>query len=305
MPKIKEFFSLLKEQGRINNPKFDELIEKLPDFEISTEAHKAFEDSFMTVDRAASHPLVTSQVRALAFKPLNRDFEKVISILGNVDKAAADKLEALTRDPGRPESGPDTYKRMELLSSSLEELFNKVKTTPGGDEELKKELKKAKDTIHDLTEKFSTAEKDYGSKYKTLETDFNQKIDQYKLDSELEKLAGKFTLAEAFEKNRTEVNKIILSKLKGANTLKVGSKDGQSLIEVFDDKGGPRFNGNSPVTINQLLEEEYKPFLKQSNGDSNSSQQSSQSKPQIITTSGNQNPLSGRGESTSVVMKKR
>lgn len=303
MPKSKEFFSLLKEQGRINNPKFDEFIEKLPEFDISPEAQKAFEDSFMTVDRAASHPLVTSQVRALAFKPINRDFEKVISILGNIDKSAADKLEALTRDPGRPESGPDTYKRMELLSSSLEELFNKVKASPNGDEELKKELKKLKDLNHDLTEKFSLAEKDYGTKVKTIETDFTNQLENYKLDSELEKLAGKFTLAEAYEKNRRETNDIILTGIKKSNVLKLGSKDGQPLVEVFDDKGGPRFNGNSPVTISQLLEEKFKPFLKQSNGNENSQQQSSQSKQQTFTVNGNQNPLAGRGESTAIVKK--
>ena len=301
MPKSKEFFSLLKEQGRINNPKFDELIEKLPEFEIAPEAQKAFEDSFMTVDRAASHPLVTSQVRAMAFKPLNRDLEKIISVLGNIDKSAADKLEALTRDPGRPESGPDTYKRMELLSSSLEEMFNKVKASPNGDEELKKELKKYKDTVHDLTEKFSNAEKEYGTKYKTLETDFSQKLEQYKLDAELEKLAGKFTLAEAYEKNRQETNDIILTGIKKSNVLKLGSKDGQPLIEVYDDKGGPRFNGNSPVTISQLLEEKFKPFLKQSNAENG--RQSSQSNPQQFTVNGNQNPLQGRGDSTAIVKK--
>lgn len=301
MPKSKEFFTLLKTQGRINNPKFDELIEKLPDFEITSEAQQAFEESFMTVDRAVSHPLVTSQVRAMAFKPLNRDFEKLISVLGNVDKATADKLEALTRDPGRPESGPDTYKRMELLSSTLESLFDKVKATPNGDEELKKELKKYKDTVHDLTEKFSNAEKEYGNKHKALETDFTQKLEQYKLDSELEKLASKFTLAEAYENNRRETNDIILTGIKRSNVLKLGSKDGQNLIEVYDDKGGPRFNGNSPVTINQLLEEKFKPFLKQSNGNGGQQQSSESNSPKQFTTSGTQNPLQGRGPSTVIV----
>jgi hypothetical protein len=190
---------------------------------------------------------------------------------------------------------------MEFLSSSLEDLFNKVKTAPNGDEELKKELAKYKSTVHELTDKFSSAEKDYGTKYKTLETDFTQKLEQYKLDSELEKLAGKFTLAEAYENNRRETNDIILTGIKRANVLKLGSKDGQNLIEVFDDKGGPRFNGNSPVTINQLLEEKFKPFLKQSNG--NGGQQPHVEQPKTFTVPGNLNPMQGRGPSTVIVKK--
>src|SRR5688500_2336807 len=129
MPKSKEFFSLLKEQGKINNPKFDELLEKLPDFEIDPEAQRAFEDSILTVDRAAAHKDVKRKIRLETLLPIDRDMEKIISAIGAYDKTTAEKLESLTRDvSAQGHRPPDTYKRLELLSNSLGEVLSKVKT---------------------------------------------------------------------------------------------------------------------------------------------------------------------------------
>lgn len=288
MPKSKEFFSLLKEQGKISNPKFDELIEKIPDFEIADEAVSAFEEKFMTVSRATSHPEVTQQVRALALKPFNRDIEKIIATISEIDKPTSDKIQSLVQG-----SSPDTYKRMEVLSNSLGDLFNKVKTTPGDDEELKKELKKKEATIQEALDKLSNVQKEFTEREKGIKTDFENKLHEFKLDGELEKLAGTFTLAEAYEKNRRETNDIILTAVKKSNLLKLGSKDGQTIVQVLDENGEPRYNGNSPVTINQLLEEKYKPFLKQSNAEHNQ-----QSKSRTVTVNGTKAP--GRGVSTTV-----
>lgn len=289
MPKSKEFFSLLKEQGKISNPKFDELIEKIPDFEIDQEAVSAFEDKFMTVSRATSHPEVTQQVRALALKPFNRDIEKIITTISEIDKSTADKIASLVQG-----SSPDTYKRMEVLSNSLGELFNKVKTTPGDDEELKKELKKKEATIQEALDKLSNVQKEYTEREKSLKTDFENKLHDFKLDGELEKLAGTFTLAEAYEKNRRETNEIILTAIKKTHNLKLGSKDGQTVVQVLDENGEPRYNGNSPVTINQLLEDRYKPFLKQSNADPDQKPKS-----KTVIVNGSQKTPS-RGVSTTV-----
>jgi hypothetical protein len=263
MPKSKDFLSLLKTQGKINNPKFDELIEKVPDFEIDQEAVTAFENSFMTPERAASHPDVNRKIRFEVLRPIDRDFEKIIEAIGAIDKATAERLEALKKD----RSTPDTYKRTDLLANSLSEIFSKLKTSKGGDEDLKKELEKKEKTLQDALEKLTNSEKEFTSRFQNQEKEYNSKLESFQLDNELEKLAGSFTLAEAYDKNRDAINKVILSELKSSNHLKLGTKDGKSLINVFDEKGEPRFNGNSPILINQLLEEKYKPFLKQSNAD--------------------------------------
>src|SRR5688572_32791648 len=139
MPKLKEFFTLLADQGKINDPKYKEAIDKLPDAELPEEAVKAFENSFFTLDRAITHKDVVRRLRSDALDPIDKDFDKIIQAIKSVDKQTGEKIESLTRDiNAQGHRVPDTYKRMEALSSSLGELFNKVKTTPGSDEELKK-----------------------------------------------------------------------------------------------------------------------------------------------------------------------
>lgn len=296
--KSKEFFSLLKDQGKINNPKFDELIEKAPDFEVDQEAVTAFESVFMTPVRAASHPEVVKTVRYQALMPINRDFEKIISAIGEYDKDTATQLQALVRDVGGNKEG-DTYRRMETLSNSLGEVLKKIKAAPaGGDEELKKELDKSKQMIKDFTDKFTNAEKTYKEQLTQKEQEFNKQLHEYKLDGELEKLSGTFTLAEAYEKTRKDISEVILTSLKKSNSLKLDQKDGQTVIQVLDEQGAPKFNGNTPVTINSLLEEKYKPFLKQSNA-TDTTQQSSQSNTRTITVNG-KNPAVRRGANTTV-----
>lgn len=297
MPKLKEFFSLLKEQGKINHAKFDELIEKVPDFEIDPEAQQVFENSFFTIDRAATHQDVKRKIRLEALLPIDRDMEKIIEAIGQYDKPTADKLQSLTRDVNasghRP---PDTYKRLELLSNSLADVMSKVKAAPaGGDEELKKQLKKKTDDLHEALEKINTVDTGYKKMLADQKKTFDDQLDDFKLDVELEKIAGTFTLAEAYDKNRAAINKIILSDLKSQNKLKLGTNNGQSTVEVYDQNGSPRYDGNSPINIKQLLEVQYKPFLKQSNG---SEPPKTQANPQTFTNP-DQKPIQ-KGVSTVV-----
>jgi hypothetical protein len=294
--KSKEFFTLLKDQGKINNPKFDELIEKSPEFDIDPEAIKSFEEVFMTPIRAASHPEVIKTVRYQSLMPINRDFEKIISAIGEYDKDTATTLQALVRDVGGNKEG-DTYRRMETLSNSLGDVLKKIKTAPaGGDEELKKELEKKEQMIKDFTDKFTNAEKSYKEQLTQKEGEFKNQLHEYKLNGELEKLSGNFTLAEAFEKTRNKISEVILTSLKKSHSLKLDQKDGQPVIQVLDDQGAPKFNGNTPVTINSLLEEEYKPFLKQSNADGGSHQEPTR---KTITVNGKPSAVR-RGADTTV-----
>lgn len=300
MPKLKEFFTLLADQGKIVDPKYKESIDKLPDAELSEDAVKAFENAFFTIDRAMTHKDVVRRVRADVLDPVDKDFEKIIAAVKAVDKGTGEKLESLTRDVNaQGHRVPDTYKRMEMLSTGLGELFNKVKAAPaGGDEELKKELDAKKKVIEEFSDKFNNAKKEYETALSTEKKNFESQIHDYKLDGELEKLAGTFTLAEAFEQTRKDINQVVLSGLKSTNKLRLGEKDGQTQINVLDDRGEPRYNGNSPVTINELLEEKYKPFLKQSNA--TGGQPNPQVNRKTVIVNGNQSSTIRKGASTTV-----
>lgn len=268
MPKIKEFFTKLKEQGKIKAESWDKFLESDMQ-EVPDEAVKAFEDAFLTVDRAIGHAAVNGTIRSQILSPIDNDIRRIISILEPLDKDAAAEIEAQIINGNTP----NTFKRMELITKNLPNLIEKVKTSShAGDEDFKKKLADKDNIIREVTDRVSKVQAEKAQREKELEEGFNSRINQYILKAELEKLGSSYTLAEAYEQNRSGVNKLVMSEILAENKLQLGEKDGAYFIAVVDDKGSPRFDGNSPITVNSLLEAKYKPYLKQSNADGNGGQ---------------------------------
>lgn len=266
MPKFKDFFSKLKEQGKIKSETWDKFLEAVPEGEIPDDAVRAFEDSFLTIDRAVGHAAINGTIRAQILDTFDNDFQKIIATLENVDKDTAEEIKGAMNG-----SRPNTFKRMELLTKNLPTVFEKIKTSKHGDDDFKKKLSEKDNIIKEITDRVSKVQAEKEAREKELEEAYNKRFNQYILRSELEKLGSEYKLADAYEQNRQAVNKLVMSEILTSNHLKLGEKEeGQYFIQVLDDKGAPRFDGNSPVTINSLLENHYKPYLKQSNSDSKS-----------------------------------
>lgn len=257
--KYKDFLTKLKENGKINQAEFLAAIESAPDAEFPDKAFEAFENSFLTVDRAAAHPDVNAKLRAELLDPVDRDFQKLLDfdLKDYIDHTKASELKG----------EKSTYKKMAALGPVLLDVIKKVKVAPAVDEDTKKKLTEKENTIQELLGRIETINTEYATKEKTLQSEFDKKIHDYKLDGELEKMSNTFTLAEAYEETRPAITKVILAELKGKHSLSLGEKDGQSVVQVLEKDGKPKFNGNTPVTVNQLLEEHWKPFIKKSNSD--------------------------------------
>lgn len=264
--KSKDLFSQLKSQGKISEAKYDSFLESIPEFDIPDEVVTSIENSFMTVDRARVDPRVNGYVRSQVLDPIDNYVKMVISAIGANDPTTAAEIENIIRTGSDGKTIPDTYKQLDALSKKLPGVFDKVKVAPA-DEDYKKQLKKKDEFITELTEKFNTVEKDKKTTIEKAQQDFDKKLHDYRLDSELSNLTNKFTLAEAYDKNRSAINKMLMSDLKTSNRLQLGEKDGQTVVLVTDENGQPKFNGNTPIAVDSLLEEAYKPFLKQSNGE--------------------------------------
>lgn len=144
----------------------------------------------------------------------------------------------------------------------------------------------------------SIAEKEYKNNLKHTETEWENKFHDFRLGAELQSLGNKFTLAEAFEEIRPNITEVIMSKIRSSNSLKLGEKDGRPIIQVQDENGKPKFNGNTPVTVDSLLEEAYKPYLKKSETDAGRREN-----PKTTTAVQTQNPAIRRGAPTTVVQK--
>lgn len=297
--KLKEWFSQLKTQGKISHEEFDKFVESVPDAEIPDAAVKAFDDKFLTLDRAAAHPDVTKKLKFETLNPLSRDLEKQLEVIKSIDKDVAAQISRLTKSVGDGREIPDTYKQSEAITAALKGLFDKVRVAPT-DDDAKKKYEEQKKVIDELTEKFSTAKSDYDKNLKTALEAKDKEMTDYKMDAYLQKLVSSYTFADAFKDTRPTLTKALLGELKASNTLQYATKENNEesidVVEIKDGITSPKFNGNNPVTIQSLLDEKFKSFLK-TNGVETQQQQTS---PRQFRVETQQNPKTRTGHSTEV-----
>lgn len=258
--KFKDFLTKLKKDGKITQAKFDAAIETAPDWDFDDEAIQAFESAFLTIDRAATDKTVHSKLKREFLDPLDNDFKKILTVIDGFDKFKASEIDKIG----------STYEKSAALTAYLPQLLEKIKGTPVTDEETKKELKKAKDTVQELMGKIENINTETTTKEKHWQKEAEEKINGYRLRVELEKRANSIKFGKAYSDDtvRKDITKGKLDKLIASKALQLVEKDGQDPdILVIDSEGKPRFNGNSAVTINQLLEDEFKPYIKASNVD--------------------------------------
>lgn len=264
-----DLFKKIKENGKINSPELDKFLEAVPDFEFPDKAFEAFEESYMTVDRAASHPSVNNKLRAELLDPIDSTIKKLFdgTLKDLVDPANMHIIN----------SEKNTYKKLEALHAMLPKAIEKVKAAPTTDEETKKKLQTLEDTRKELLGKIDQMNTEYEEGKKKLKSEFDTQLTDYKLNGELEKLSNGYTLAEAYEKTRPAITKVLLGELRGKHSLSLAEKDGQVEIQVMDKDGKPKFNGNTPIQIKSLLDEAFEPFTKKNNNNSSGGQQQRQS----------------------------
>lgn len=285
--KTKDFFKKLKEQGKINNAEFDTFIESIPDFEMPDTVIPVFEDSFLTKERALTHKDVAGKLRRETLDPIDNDIKELMKYLPAEVVLDIEKEES-------------TYKKLAAIKKGVPEAIQKAGKNPV-DEDVKKKLHEKESVIQDLMGKIEKINTDYTNKEKNIASEWEGKFKNYRLDSELEKLANSFTFADAYKDSRPALTKALLGEIKSKNKLDLVEKDGGIDLVVLDETGAPRFNGNSPVTISSLLEEPFKPFLKVNNNDQQQNGKTNQAT-QSYKVEGQQNPAIRRGANTSVEM---
>lgn len=256
--KSKDFFQQLFRQGNISDEKATKFIDSFPDVEIPDEFVKAHESSFMTLDRAAAHKDIHGRIKREVLDPVDNDMTEFYDLIK--EYGADPNLENIIK------SESNTYNKLKAFKKALPEVLKKAKGTPATDDDTKKKLTEYEKAVNELGEKLTNSEKEHKKQLSDEAKSWETKLNDYKLNSELEKLTNKYTLAEAFEETRPAITEVTLAKLRGSNHLKLGEKDGRTEIVVIDENGVPKFNGNNKVTIDSLLDEAYKPFLKKSEG---------------------------------------
>lgn len=271
--KFKDFLTKLKTDGKITQAEFLASIETAPDWEFPDKAIEAFEASFLTADRAATDKTVHSKLKREFLDPFDNDFKKILTVIDGVDKFKASEIDKLQ----------STYDKSAAITNYLPELLSKIKATPATDEDTKKELKKAKDTVQELMGKIETINTETAGREKHWQKEAEEKINGFRLNMELEKLANSFKFGKAYSDDviRKDITKGKLDNIRASYPLSLVETNGQTLIQVLDNEGKPRFydGSNTPVTINKLLEDTFKPYIKANNvGEEEGEEQSQETK---------------------------
>lgn len=277
--KIKDYFLKLKEQGKIKSEDYDKFVETVPEGEMPDTIFPILESTFLTLDRAAADKGVKARIKSDLLDPIDNDLKTMLKHLPSEDVIEIERAES-------------TYKKMELIREALPKAIAKASKAPN-DEEAKKKLQESQAAIHELTEKFTKLNSEREAEKKTLQSDYENKIKGFRLDTHLESLANSYTFADVFKDARPTLTKAILGEIKAKNKLDLVEKEGELDIHILDENGAPRFEGNTPVTISSLLEPVFKPYLKANNSEQQQQNQGTQQRSSFRVESGGSNGSRG------------
>jgi hypothetical protein len=248
--KLKQHFTKQKAQAELNNEDFNKFIDALPDdLEIPDIAVNLLEENFLTRKRALSDKQVYDKIRAESLNAVDEQVKTILPMLTGTDRETIEKE-------------PNSYKKLELVKTAFDNAIKaaKIDNPDAGDQV--KELKK---TQSELTEKIKSINLDHETSVKTLKESFEKDKKGMKLDWTLDKKLGEFEFGDEYKTVRPALTDSIISKIKSDHVLELDDKGN---IQVLDrDTGKPKFDGNNPVTLDHLLVEPLKPFIKKNNKD--------------------------------------
>lgn len=249
--KSKEYFTKLKEQGKIDSEEYTKFIDTVPEYEIPETVYAAISDSFLTRERALSDPKIGGKIRSEVYDGVDA---QIVDLLPVLDVFDAEKIN----------SEKDTKTRIKLLKTAIENKVEKVKKANPSKEEEVKELNK---NNADLIEKIKTINAERERERLDLQKKYDEEKGQILLDMALKTKVSKFEFAPEHAKLKDTITNVLLLDLKQKNKLSVDESGNIKVQEIVNGVAKDKFNGNDPVTIEKLLEEGVSPYLKRNNAD--------------------------------------
>jgi len=248
--KGKAFFEKVTRQGKINNEDFNKVLETFPDVEIPDVFVNLFEETFLTRERAAADPVIHKKIKGETLNGVDANLAKIALILDVADQDAISKEE-------------NTFKKIELLQAAIPKLVEKAgANNPNTDEKVKQLEKERNELVGKITEIKTESDK----KLAELSKSFEAKEKDMKIDWTLDKQFGNFVFADEYQGLKEAIIKNAKSDIKDKNFLTL-DENGQIVVnELVGGVPKVKFNGNDQVTIDSLITDPLKPFLKKNNG---------------------------------------
>lgn len=253
--KAKDFLTKLSRQGKINNEDFNKVIETFPDVDLPDLWTNLVDENFLTRDRALADQKVYDTIRGEVLDGVKLNIKEYLPYLAQEDQEAIGKE-------------PKAFNQLKMLKDAFGKTIEKIKTENPSNDEKVKELQKVADGY---VKQLATQKSEFENKEKELRTSFETEKKGMKLDWTLDKKLGDYTFADEYKEVRPHLTKGVIDKIKAENVL-ILDDNGQIQIHEKLESGVTKqkfINGNEPVTLDKLLEDPLKPFLKKNNGTGN------------------------------------
>lgn len=253
--KAKDFLQKLTRQGKINNEDFNKVIEAFPDIELPDVWANMVDESFLTRERALSDQKVYDTIRGEVLDGVKLNIKEYLPYLSPEDQEIIGKE-------------PKAFNQLKMLKEAFGRSIEKIKTENPSNDEKVKELQKV---AEGYVKQMAAQKTEFENKEKELRTVFDAEKKGMKLDWTLDKKMGDYTFADEYKEVRPHLTKGVIDKIKAENVL-ILDDNGQIQIHEKLESGVTKqkfINGSEPVTLEKLLEEPLKPFLKKNNGTGN------------------------------------
>lgn len=251
--KAKDFLKKIAEQGKIKNEDFDKALETFPEVELGEVFPNLFQENFLTPERAMADERVNKKIRAEVLNAVDENIKKILPVLDEKDREEIEKEAS-------------SYKKIALLEKAIPNVITKAKDANPNTDDKVKQLEK---NVKEFAEKVATVTREKEEQLKAIQAQHEAEKSNLKLDWTLDKKLGEYTLADEFIPIKQAIIKNIVDTVKTSNTLQLDEK-GQIVVVDIDpatNVAKPKFNGNDPVTIDSLLSEPLKNFLKKNNSE--------------------------------------
>jgi hypothetical protein len=251
--KITQFFETKSKQGKISlDEEFKKKLETLGEFDVPDVFVNLFDQEFLTRDRAAGDPKIHDKIRSEVLDGADAIIKDIIPFLDDKDKVDF-------------QNETKTYTKLKMLAPAFQKVIDKAKLdNPSNDDKIKELQRQNQEYIN----KLAAENKKWETTLTEREKQFEEQKKVMQLDWTLDKKIGEYTFADEYKEVKSTLIKTMVDKIKNENVL-ILDQAGAIQIHEITESGvtKQKFNGNDPVTLDKLLEEPLKPFLKKNNGD--------------------------------------
>jgi hypothetical protein len=211
------------------------------------------EDNFLTRERVTSDPKLVGKIRAESYNAMDDRIKLLLPEVEKFDKYLVQEIDA----------EKDTLKKINKLGAGLTKINERLSSSGQKEDE---KIKGLETQITDYLDKIKTINQERETEKVTLSNQFEEKEKDIILNYALRDKINSVEFADEHKPIREAITKVVLAELRDKNHLSL-NEGGQIVVSTIENGvPKPKFNGNSQVSFEEVLEEKVKPYVKKNTG---------------------------------------